>query len=72
MVGPGEHFVTDRVIGDVQAGRLAPGTWLKPIDLQLRYGCRGGEAGAAPLTLPPRPPEIEADQRDTDPHQPGR
>lgn len=39
--------VADRVAGDVQAGRLAPGTWLKQIDLQGRYGCSRGDVRRA-------------------------
>jgi DNA-binding GntR family transcriptional regulator len=31
--------LTNRIALDIQAGVLAPGTWLKQIDLEARYGC---------------------------------
>ncbi|WP_411036554.1 GntR family transcriptional regulator [Shinella sp. BYT-45] len=31
--------VTDLILHDIQTGVLAPGTWLKQIDLERRYGC---------------------------------
>ncbi len=33
------RMVADQVASDVQAGLLPPGTWLKQIDLETRYGC---------------------------------
>jgi len=34
----GWHELVDRIAADVQGGRLAPGAWLKQIDLEQRYG----------------------------------
>lgn len=31
--------VTELILQDILAGRLAPGTWLKQIDLERRYAC---------------------------------
>ncbi|MBP1848943.1 GntR family transcriptional regulator [Rhizobium halophytocola] len=31
--------VTDLILHDIQTGLLAPGSWLKQIDLEKRYGC---------------------------------
>lgn len=31
--------LADRLVRDIQAGRFAPGSWLKQVDLQQRYGC---------------------------------
>ncbi|CAK7255139.1 GntR family transcriptional regulator [Shinella yambaruensis] len=31
--------VTDLILNDIQTGVLAPGSWLKQIDLERRYGC---------------------------------
>jgi DNA-binding GntR family transcriptional regulator len=31
--------VADRIARDIQSGALAPGMWLKQIDLERRYGC---------------------------------
>src|SRR5438874_7813296 len=31
--------VADRIARDIQSGALAPGMWLKQIDLEQRYGC---------------------------------
>lgn len=31
--------VTDLILHDIQTGVLAPGSWLKQIDLEHRYGC---------------------------------
>jgi DNA-binding GntR family transcriptional regulator len=31
--------IADRIASDIQSGALAPGTWLKQIDLEQRYDC---------------------------------
>ncbi len=31
--------LADRLVRDIQSGRFAPGSWLKQVDLQQRYGC---------------------------------
>src|SRR5438445_11521018 len=31
--------VVERIARDIQSGALAPGMWLKQIDLEQRYGC---------------------------------
>lgn len=39
--------VVDGIAGDIQAGRFAPGTWLKQVDLQHRYRCSRGDVRKA-------------------------
>ncbi|MFC0407174.1 GntR family transcriptional regulator [Roseomonas elaeocarpi] len=43
----GWHELVDRIAADVQGGRLAPGTWLKQIDLEQRYGFSRGDVRRA-------------------------
>jgi DNA-binding GntR family transcriptional regulator len=39
--------VADRMAQDIQTGLLAPGAWLKQIDLERRYGCSRGDVRRA-------------------------
>jgi DNA-binding GntR family transcriptional regulator len=39
--------VTDLILHDIQTGVLAPGSWLKQIDLELRYQCTRPEVRRA-------------------------
>jgi DNA-binding GntR family transcriptional regulator len=36
---PPVEDLADRLVRDIQAGRFPPGSWLKQVDLQQRYGC---------------------------------
>ncbi|MFA6155169.1 GntR family transcriptional regulator [Mesorhizobium sp.] len=42
-----ESDVTDFILQDILTGVLAPGTWLKQIDLERRYGCTRPEVRRA-------------------------
>jgi DNA-binding GntR family transcriptional regulator len=39
MIDETDASVATRIAQDIQDGRLTPGTWLKQIDLERRYGC---------------------------------
>lgn len=39
--------LVSRIAADIQAGRLASGTWLKQIDLEQDYGCSRGDVRKA-------------------------
>ena len=39
--------VTDHILQDILAGLLPPGTWLKQVDLERRYGCTRPEVRRA-------------------------
>ncbi|MEF2071183.1 GntR family transcriptional regulator [Consotaella aegiceratis] len=42
-VAAASNPVAERLARDIQAGRFSPGTWLKQIDLQQRYGANRSE-----------------------------
>ncbi len=39
--------VASRIAQDIQAGLLSPGTWLKQIEMERRYGCSRGDVRRA-------------------------
>ena len=41
------HDVTDFILQDILTGALPPGTWLKQVDLERRYGCTRPEVRRA-------------------------
>ncbi|MDL2408692.1 GntR family transcriptional regulator [Rhizobium calliandrae] len=45
--GEASRDVTDLILNDILAGLLLPGTWLKQIDLEKRYGCTRPEVRRA-------------------------
>lgn len=45
--GESSRDVTDQILQDILGGLLPPGTWLKQVDLERRYGCSRPEVRRA-------------------------